>query len=131
MHNLKHNKVLHERVWLLSVLTEDTPRVPVGKRYHIEKLSDDFTRVILHYGYMESPRVPAALASLRKAGLKFDIMTTSFFLGRWRIKPAANSGMPSWQDRLFIAMSRQAANATDFFAIPSDRVVELGAQVTV
>jgi KUP system potassium uptake protein len=80
---------------------------------------------------MESPRVPAALASLRKAGLKFDIMTTSFFLGRKTIKPAPNSGMPLWQDRLFIALSRQAANATDFFSIPSDRVVELGAQVTV
>src|SRR3984893_5609534 len=131
MHNLKHNKVLHERVWLLSVLTEDTPRVAASKRYQIEKLSEDFTRVILHYGYMQSPRVPAALASLRKAGLKFDIMTTSFFLGRWSIKPAPNSGMPSWQDRLFITLSRQAANATDFFSIPSDRVVELGAQVTV
>jgi KUP system potassium uptake protein len=131
LHNLKHNKVLHERVWLLSVLTENTPRVPAGKRYQIEKLSEDFTGIILHYGYMESPRVPAALASLRKAGLKFDIMTTSFFLGRRTIKPAANSGMPLWQDRLFIALSRQAANATDFFSIPSDRVVELGAQVTV
>jgi KUP system potassium uptake protein len=131
MHNLKHNKVLHERVWLLSVLTEDTPRVPASKRYQIEKLSEDFTRVILHYGYMQSPRVPAALASLRKAGLKFDIMTTSFFLGRWTIKPAPNSDMPVWQDRLFIALARQAANATDFFSIPSDRVVELGAQVTV
>ncbi|HUI21814.1 MAG TPA: potassium transporter Kup [Methylocella sp.] len=131
MHNLKHNKVLHERVWILSVLTEDTPRVPASKRFQIEKLSEDFTRVILHYGYMQSPRVPAALASLRKAGLKFDIMTTSFFLGRWTIKPAPNSDMPVWQDRLYIALSRQATNATDFFSIPSDRVVELGAQVTV
>jgi KUP system potassium uptake protein len=131
LHNLKHNKVLHERVWLLSVLTENTPRVPAGKRYQIEKLSEDFTRVILHYGYMESPRVPAALALLRKAGMKCDIMTTSFILGRRTIRPAPKSEMPLWQDRLFIALSRQAANATDFFAIPSDRVVELGAQVTV
>lgn len=131
MHNLKHNKVLHERVWILSVLTEDTPRVPDSKRFQIEKLSEDFTRVILHYGYMQSPRVPAALALLRKAGLKFDIMTTSFFLGRWTIKPAPNSDMPAWQDQLYIALARQAANATDFFSIPSDRVVELGAQVTV
>ena len=131
MHNLKHNKVLHERVWILSVLTEDTPRVPASKRFQIEKLSEDFTRVVLHYGYMQSPRVPAALASLRKAGLKFDIMTTSFFLGRYTIKAAPNSDMPLWQDRLFIALARQAANATDFFSIPSDRVVELGAQVTV
>lgn len=131
MHNLKHNKVLHERVVILSVVTGDTPRIPASKRHEIEKLSDDFTRVTLRYGYMESPRVPAALASLRKAGLKFDIMTTSFFLGRWTIKPAPNSGMPVWQDKLFIALARQAANATDFFSIPSDRVVELGAQVTV
>ncbi|MGB6177120.1 MAG: potassium transporter Kup [Methylocella sp.] len=131
LHNLKHNKVLHERVWLLSVLTENTPRVSAGKRYQIEKLSEDFTRVILHYGYMESPRVPAALALLRKAGMKCDIMTTSFILGRRTIRPAPKSEMPLWQDRLFIALSRQAANATDFFAIPSDRVVELGAQVTV
>ncbi len=75
--------------------------------------------------------MPAALATMRKAGLKFDIMTTSFFLGRRSLKESPNSGMPVWQDRLFIMLSRQAANATDFFSIPSDRVVELGAQVTV
>ena len=131
MHNLKHNKVLHERVLIMSVQTEDTPRVPAAKRYEIEALSASFTRVTLHYGYMESPRIPSALAMLRKSGLKFDIMTTSFFLGRRTIKTSPNSGMPSWQDKLFVALSKQAANATDFFAIPSERVVELGAQVTV
>ncbi len=131
MHNLKHNKVLHERVMIMSVKTEVTPRVPPSKRYEIEKLADDFTKVILHYGYMESPRIPSALAALRKSGLKFDIMTTSFFLGRRTIKTSPTSGMPIWQDNLFVALSKQAANATDFFAIPSDRVVELGAQVTV
>ena len=131
MHNLKHNKVLHERVVIMSVKTEATPRVPSSKRYEIEKLSEDFTKVVLHYGYMESPRVPAALILLRKTGLKFDIMTTSFFLGRRTIKASPTSGMPLWQDNLFIALSKQAANATDFFSIPSDRVVELGAQVTV
>ena len=131
MHNIKHNKVLHERVFIISVRTEHTPRVDPAKRYEIVKLSDDFTRVTLHYGFMESPRVPAALASMRKVGLKFDIMTTSFFLGRRTLKTAPNSGMPHWQDELFVALSRRAANATDFFSIPSDRVVELGAQVTV
>ena len=131
MHNLKHNKVLHERVLIMSVKTEVTPRVPAAKRYEIEKLTDDFTKVVLHYGYMESPRIPAALATLRKSGLKFDIMTTSFFLGRRTIKTSPTSGMPLWQDNLFVALSKQAANATDFFAIPSDRVVELGAQITV
>jgi KUP system potassium uptake protein len=131
MHNLKHNKVLHERVWILSVLTENMPRVPLSKRFQIEKLSEDFTRVILRFGFMESPRVPAALALMRKAGYKCDIMTASFFFGRWTIKPAAKSDMPLWQDRLFITLYRQAAPPTDFFAIPSNRVVELGAQVTV
>ncbi len=86
LHNIKHNKVLHEHVWLMSVRTEDTPRVPAAKRYEIEKLSPDFTTVTLHFGYMESPRIPAALALLRKSGHKFDIMTTSFFLGRRTIK---------------------------------------------
>ena len=131
MHNLKHNKVLHERIFIISVKTEQVPRVNPKKRYEIERISDDFTKVTLHYGFMESPRVPAALATLRKAGLKFDIMTTSFFLGRRTLKTASNSGMPLWQDKLFVALSKQSANATDFFSIPSDRVVELGAQVTV
>ncbi|WP_152428575.1 potassium transporter Kup [Methyloferula stellata] len=131
MHNLKHNKVLHERVVLMSVVTEATPRVPPSKRCEIVPLSSDFTAITLHYGYMESPRLPTALASLRKMGMKFDIMTTSFFLGRRTIKPSPNSGMPAWQDKLFIGLSKQATNATDFFSIPSDRVVELGAQVTV
>ena len=131
MHNLKHNKVLHERVIIVSVRTEDMPRVPESARCETDKFSDDFILVTLHYGFMESPRVPAALASLRKAGLKFDIMTTSFFLGRRTLKASPSSGMPKWQDRLFIALSRQSTNATDFFSIPSDRVVELGAQVAV
>ena len=115
----------------MSVKTEDTPRVPQAKRFDIAKLSDDFTSIVLHYGYMESPRIPAALASLRKAGLKFDIMTTSFFVGRRKVKPAQNSGMPRWQDKLFIALFAQSANPTDYFSIPSDRVVELGEQLTI
>ena len=131
LHNIKHNKVLHERVWLMSVRTEDTPRVSAANRYEIHKLSPDFTTVTVHFGYMESPRIPAALALLRKSGHKFDIMTTSFFLGRRTIKASPNSGMPAWQDSLFIALSKQAIDATEFFSIPSDRVVELGAQVTI
>ena len=131
MHNLKHNKVLHERVMIVSVATEDIPRVSPSKRCEIERVSDDFTILRMHFGFMESPRVPAALAELRKQGLKFDIMTTSFFLGRRTLKASSTSGMPAWQDKLYISLSRQSANATDFFSIPSDRVVELGAQVTV
>ena len=131
MHNLKHNKVLHERVVLLNVRTETTPRVPAANRYEMKSLSSDFMLVTLHFGYMEQPHIPRALAAMRKAGLKFDIMTTSFFLGRRTLKTAPNSGMPLWQDKLFIAMTKQAASAPDFFNLPSDRVVELGAQMKV
>ena len=131
MHNLKHNKVLHERVVLLNVRTETTPRVAVANRYEMTSLSPDFMLVTLHFGYMEQPHIPRALAAMRKAGLKFDIMTTSFFLGRRTLKTASNSGMPLWQDKLFIAMTKQAASAPDFFNLPSDRVVELGAQMKV
>jgi KUP system potassium uptake protein len=131
MHNLKHNKVLHERVVLLNVRTETTPRVTDANRFQIAALSPDFTLVTLHFGFMEQPHLPRALAAMRKAGLKFDIMTTSFFLGRRTLKASATSGMPQWQDKLFIALSKQAASAPDFFNLPSDRVVELGAQMKV
>jgi KUP system potassium uptake protein len=131
MHNLKHNKVVHERVVIMNIVTEPMPRVAEANRFEIEKLSGEFLRVTLHFGYMESPRVPAAMALMRKAGYKFDIMTTSFFLGKRTLKCSPASGMPKWQDKLFVSLSKQSANATDFFSIPSDRVVELGAQVTV
>ena len=131
MHNLKHNKVLHERNIILTVRTTETPRVQEEDRVRIEKVNDDFKKVIVNYGFMESPNIPKALAVCRKQGLKFDIMATSFFLGRRSIVPSANSGMPLWQDRLFIYLMKNAANPTDFFKIPPGRVVELGAQVTV
>ncbi len=131
MHNIKHNKVLHERVLIICVRTEDRPRVPPEKRFELENLTDDFYRATFHYGFMESPRVPATLAAMRKAGFKYDIMTTSFFLGRRSIKESSSSEMPAWQDKLYVALTKQSANATDFFSIPSDRVVELGAQVTI
>ncbi|HLJ71383.1 MAG TPA: potassium transporter Kup [Roseiarcus sp.] len=131
MHNLKHNKVLHERVVVMCVKTETTPRMKAAARFEVQKLSPDFLGVTLHFGYMESPRIPHALALMRKAGWKFDIMTTSFFVGRRTLKAATNSDMPRWQDRLFIALAKQATNAPDFFHIPSDRVVELGAQMKV
>jgi KUP system potassium uptake protein len=131
LHNLKHNKVLHERVVLMQVVTEDIPRVEPARRFETRKLSDDFLIVTVRFGFMESPRIPRVMAALRKAGHKFDIMTTSFFLGRRTLKASPTSGMPLWQDKLFIKLSKQAASATDFFAIPSDRVVELGAQVTI
>ena len=131
LHNLKHNKVVHERVIMLCVRTANTPRVPMDQRFEIAQLSRDFLVVTLHFGYMESPRVPNAFVALRKAGVKFDIMTTSFFMGRRALKTASNSDMPRWQDQLFVSMAKQAASAPDFFHLPSDRVVELGAQMKV
>jgi KUP system potassium uptake protein len=83
------------------------------------------------YGYMETPNIPRGLALLRKAGFKFDIMATSFFLSRRSIRPSAHSGMPLWQDKLFIGLAKTASDATDFFQIPTGRVVEVGTQVTV
>ncbi|HEU4661125.1 MAG TPA: potassium transporter Kup [Pseudolabrys sp.] len=131
LHNLKHNKVLHEQNVILTIVTADTPRVAEDERVQITPLSKHFSRVALKFGYMEAPNVPKALAIARKHGLTFDIMSTSFFLSRRALKPAAKSAMPRWQDRLFIALARSASDATDFFQIPTGRVVEVGTQVTV
>jgi KUP system potassium uptake protein len=131
MHNLKHNKVLHEKNVILTVVTVETPRVRDEDRVKLEPISGDFTKVTVTYGFMESPNLPAALALCRKQGLKFDIMATSFFLGRRSVVPAVQSGMPLWQDKLFIFLMKNATNPTDFFKIPPGRVVELGTQVTV
>jgi len=131
LHNLKHNKVLHEKNVILTVRTESTPRIGDEDRVKIEHIGDSFWRVAMTYGYMEVPNVPRGLAILRKLGFKFDIMATSFFLSRRSIRPAAQSGMPLWQDRVFISLAKTASDATDFFQIPTGRVVEVGTQVTV
>lgn len=131
LHNLKHNKVLHERNVVLTVRSADTPRVVDEERVRLARITDDFWRVDMVYGYMESPNVPKGLAMLRKQGFKFDIMSTSFFLSRRSIKASPQSGMPMWQDNLFIGLTKSATDATDFFQIPTGRVVEVGTQVTV
>jgi KUP system potassium uptake protein len=131
LHNLKHNKVLHEHNVVLTIVTADTPRVFDDDRVQIAPVSEYFSKVALKFGYMESPNVPKALAIARKLGWHFDIMSTSFFLSRRSLKPAAHSGMPRWQDRLFILLAKSASDATDFFQIPTGRVVEVGTQVTV
>jgi KUP system potassium uptake protein len=131
LHNLKHNKVLHEHNVILTVKTTDTPRVPEDDRVRISQVSPRFSHVALRYGFMETPNVPKALAIARKLGWTFDIMSTSFFLSRRAIKPAAESGMPLWQDRLFIGLAKSSSDASDFFQIPTGRVVEIGTQVTV
>jgi KUP system potassium uptake protein len=131
MHNLKHNKVLHERNVILTIETAETPRVREEDRMRIEPINADFKRVTLTYGFMESPNVPKTLTKCRALGLKFDIMSTSFFMGRRSIVPDVRSGMPLWQDNLFIFLMKNAANPTDFFKIPPGRAVELGTQLTV
>jgi KUP system potassium uptake protein len=131
MHSLKHYKVLHEKNVILTIETADTPRVGLAERVRIEPVGETFARITLRFGFMEQPNVPKALAIARKHGWQFDIMSTSFFLSRRLLKPAAHSGMPRWQDRLFIALTRSANDATDYFQIPTGRVVEVGTQVTV
>ncbi|MGE0741648.1 MAG: potassium transporter Kup [Hyphomonadaceae bacterium] len=131
MHNLKHNQVLHEQIIVLTVRTLETPRAPDSERVKIEDFLPDVKRVTLTFGFMETPNVVKALTEARKHGLKFDIMKTSFFLSRRTIVPSEKSGMPLWQDHLFIYLARNATNATDFFHIPSGRAVELGNQVMV
>jgi KUP system potassium uptake protein len=131
MHSLKHYKVLHERNVILTVETAPTPRVDLAERVRIEPIGETFQRIVLRFGFMETPNVPKALALARGLGFSFDIMSTSFFLSRRALKPAARSDMPRWQDRLFIALARVANDATDFFHIPTGRVVEVGTQVTI
>src|SRR3984893_7646997 len=131
MHSLKHYKVLHEKNVILTIETAPTPRVNPADRVRIAPVGDTFTRVNLRFGFMEMPNVPKALGIARNRAWTFDIMSTSFFLSRRSLKPAAHSGMPRWQDRLFILLTRFANDATDYFQIPTDRVVEVGTQVTI
>ncbi|MGO4714428.1 potassium transporter Kup [Bradyrhizobium sp. 2TAF24] len=131
MHSLKHYKVLHEKNVILTIETASTPRIDLSERVRLEQISPTFSRVALRFGFMETPNVPKALAVARKLGWQFDIMSTSFFLSRRALKPAAHSGMPRWQDHLFIALSRSANDATDYFQIPTGRVVEVGTQLSI
>ncbi|GLR45531.1 putative potassium transport system protein kup [Mesorhizobium amorphae] len=131
MHSLKHYKVLHEQNVILSVVTAPQRVVPDSDRVKMETVNELFMRVTLTFGYMEQPNIPRALAICRKQGWKFDIMTTSFFLSRRSLKASPNSGMPVWQDKLFIGLARTAADATEYFQIPTGRVVEIGTQVTI
>jgi KUP system potassium uptake protein len=131
MHNLKHNRVLHERNIILSIRTEDTPRVPRYERVSVDHVTDTFIRVIARYGFMETPSVPKILEQCRRKDLNVDMSATSFFLSRRNLKPTSKSEMPMWQDRLFVALARSAQDATTYFQIPTDRVVEVGTQVAV
>lgn len=131
LHSLKHYRVLHDNNVVLTVRTSDHPIVSSDERVHIEKLAPHFSRVTMTFGYMETPDVPRALRLARKLGWKFDIMSTSFFLSRRSVRAAPNSGMPRWQDKLFIWLARNADDASSYFRLPTDRVVEVGTQIAV
>ena len=132
MHSLKHYKVLHEKNVILTIEHGRHAARRSGRARAASSRSARRSRAcVLRFGFMETPNVPKALAIARKLGWQFDIMSTSFFLSRRALKPAAQSGMPRWQDRLFIALARSANDATDYFQIPTDRVVEVGTQVTI
>jgi KUP system potassium uptake protein len=129
LHNLKHNKVVHERVVLLAVTTQDVPRVPRKERVESESLGDGFYRITIHYGFMEDPNVPSVLSLIKADGLEFTSMETTYFLGRERLLVTEKPGMAMWRERLFAFMARNAQGATAFFRIPPNRVVELGVQI--
>jgi KUP system potassium uptake protein len=132
LHNLKHNKVLHERNVFLTVETLNVPYAPKEKRLKIYAIGDDFYRVVISYGFTETPDVPQSLmGSCDKGGIYFDPMETTYFASRETIVASARRGMPVWRDKLFAVMHRNAAPATGFFRIPGNRLVELGAQVEI
>ncbi|MFA6218240.1 MAG: potassium transporter Kup [Erythrobacter sp.] len=131
LHNIKHNKVLHERVVILTVQIAEVPYVDAEKRCEIHDLGDGFFRAVLHYGFMEETDVPQGLKQMQRCGGDFDMMHTSFFLSRQTLLPSAKPGMPIWRERIFAWMLRNAATAMDFFRLPTNRVVELGSQVEI
>jgi len=131
MHNLKHNRVLHERNIILSIRTEDTPRVARHERVSVDRSNDTFIKVTARYGFMETPSIPKILDVLKRKDLNIDMGSTSFFLSRRSLRVTPKSEMPKWQERLFIMLARSAQDATTYFKIPVDRVVEVGTQVAV
>jgi KUP system potassium uptake protein len=131
LHNVKHNKVLHERIIILTVQIQGVPVVPEEKRIEVEALDDGFYRIILHYGFMEDVDIPVALAKVEGCGPVFRKMDTSFFLGRQTLIPSDKPGMAIWREQLFAWMVRNAESAMEFFKLPVNRVIELGSQLEI
>ena len=131
LHNIKHNHVLHKQNIILSVRTANKPYVPDDIRYSLSHLSDRFTSLEVRFGFMEMPDITKTLGRIRKEGMKFEIMSTSFYLGRRQLLASPDGGMPLWQDKLFIALANTATRPSDYFRLPSNRVVELGSQVVI
>jgi KUP system potassium uptake protein len=131
LHNIKHNRIVHERNVILTVETVRVPMIKASERVEYEQINDRFARLRLRFGFMETPNVSKALGRARREGVKFDVMTTSFFLGRRKVVPGKRMGVPLILDRLFIALGRFAADPSDYYHLPRDRVVELGSRMTV
>ena len=131
LHNLKHNKVLHERVVFLTIIPRDIPYVPVEERYEIKPLGGDFFQLSAYYGFSEDADVPRLLEQCGRGGFPFAMMETSFFVSRESLIATGMPGMAKWRERLFVSMSKNATKASDFFGIPTNRVVELGTQVEI
>ena len=129
LHNLIHNKVLHERVILLTVITEDVPHVPDIDHVEVQPLGNNFYRLIMRFGFKDEPDIPATLMMCDTYALDFNMMETSFFLSRETVIPTVAPGMALWREKLFVSMSRNAGSVTAYFKIPTNRVVELGTQV--
>jgi KUP system potassium uptake protein len=131
LHNLKHNKVLHERIVFLTVKVEDVPYVADAECAEIKDLGKNFYRVLLRYGFMQQPDIPRGLELCGKVGLPFEMMETTFVLGRDTVIPTREPGMALWREHIFAWMTRNAATARDFFRIPAGRVIELGSQIEI
>jgi len=131
LHNIKHNKVVHERAVLMNVVIDDIPYVPDKGRVEVERLGKGFFQVRAHYGFLDDPDVPRALELCRAHGLAIDPMTTSFFLGRETLVASIRPELGQVQERLFIALNTGAVSATHYFGLPADRVVELGTQIEI
>ncbi len=131
MHNLKHNKVLHDRNIVMAIKTEDTPRVPRYERVEVKRISERFYVVTARYGFMELPSVPKIIEHCRRKDLNIEMSATSFFLSRRSLKPTRHKGLPIWQEGMFMSLTSIAEDASAYFRIPTDRVVEIGTQVEI
>lgn len=131
MQNIKHNQVIHEQNFILTISIEQVPRIPIEQRVEITPLCSRLTRIVMYFGFMETPNVPAALYRARALGHDIDVENASFFLGHRKIIADARSGLPAWQDNIYIALTKTAIDATDFYRIPTSQVVEIGTRQVI
>ena len=131
LHNLKHNQVLHSRVLILNVKVEEVPHVPPESRIDVHDAGHGFYRVVLHYGFMQEVDIPRDLAGIKTCGEPFNMMSTSFFLGRQKLVSSKKPGMALWREKLFAWMLKSSESAMEFFKLPTNRVVELGSQLQI